>query len=81
MYMFVDQNFFLELYFSDRLTFSNMHSRTSRRIYRLTLPPLSPETLSLSSKSKIFLFNAHLALFVMMEVTLTHTNISVSIVI
>ena len=68
-----------ESYFNDRLTFSNMHSRTSRRIYRLTLPLLSPETLSSSSKSKIFLFNAHLALFVRMDDTLTRTNISVSI--
>ena len=34
------------LYFSDQLTFSNIRGRTSRRIYRLALPLLSPETLS-----------------------------------
>ena len=27
-----------ESYFSDRLTFSNIHDRTFRRIYRLALP-------------------------------------------
>ena len=32
-------------------------------MYRLALPLLSPETLSLSSKSRIFLYNAHLALY------------------
>ena len=52
--MFVDQNK-IELYFSDRLTFSNIRGRTSRRIYRLALQLLSPETLS---------SNVHLALFV-----------------
>ena len=35
----------IESYFSDRLTFSNIRSRTSRRIYRLALPLVSPETL------------------------------------
>ena len=40
--MFVDQKKF-ESYFSDRLTFSNIHGRTSRRIYRLALPLLPPE--------------------------------------
>ena len=34
------------------------------KIYRLALPLLSPETLSSLSKLRIFLFNAHLALFV-----------------
>ena len=56
--------------FSDRLTFSNIHSRTSRRIYRLALPLRAPEKLS-SSKSRIFLYNAHLALFVRMDDTFT----------
>ena len=42
------------LYFSDRLTFSNIRGRTSRRIYRLDLPLLSPEMLS-QSKFKDFL--------------------------
>ena len=51
-----------ESYFSDRLTFSNVHGRTSRRIYRLALPLHAPETLSSSSKSRIFLYNAHLVL-------------------
>ena len=63
VHLVVDQNIFL-LYFSDRLTFSNIRGRTSRRIYRLALPLLSPETLSSLSKLRIFLFNALLALFV-----------------
>ena len=53
-----------ESYFRDRLTFSNIHSRTSRRIYRLALPLHAPETLSSLSKSRISIFNAHLTLFV-----------------
>ena len=65
-----------ELYFSDRLTLSNIRGRTSRQIYRLTLLMLSPEMLSSSSKSRIFLFNAHLALFVRMDDTITRTNTS-----
>ena len=64
-----------ELYFSGRLTFSNIH-RTSCQIYRLALPLLSPEMLSSSSKSSIFLYNAHLALFVWMDDTITRTNTS-----
>ena len=47
--MFVDQKKF----FSDQLTFSNIRSRTSRRIYRLALPLRAPETLSSLSKSRI----------------------------
>ena len=39
-----------ESYFSDLLTFSNIHSRTSRRIYRLVLALVSLETLSSLSK-------------------------------
>ena len=66
--MFVDQKK-IESYFSDRLTFSNMRGRTSRRIYRQAQPMLSPETLSSSS-----LYNAHLALFVWMDDTITRTN-------
>ena len=53
-----------ESYFSDRLTFSNTCSRTSRQIYRLALPLRAPETLSSLSKSRISIFNAHLTLFV-----------------
>ena len=53
-----------ESYFRDRLTFSNIRSRTSRRIYRLALPLHAPETLSSLSKSRISIFNAHLTLFV-----------------
>ena len=53
-----------ESYFRDRLTFSNICSRTSRRIYRLTLPLRTPEKLSSLSKSRISIFNAHLTLFV-----------------
>ena len=41
----------------------------------------SPETLSLSSKSRIFLYNVHLALFVWIDDILTCTNTLVSIVI
>ena len=58
-------------YFSDRLTFSNIRGRTSHQIYRLALPLLSPETLSSSSKSRIFLYIAHLALFVWKDDTFT----------
>ena len=50
--------------FGDRLTFSNIRSRTSRRIYRLALPLRAPETLSSLSKSRISIFNAHLTLVV-----------------
>ena len=53
-----------ESYFSDRLTFLKIRSRTSRRIYRLALPLPTPETLSSLSKSRISMFNAHLTLFV-----------------
>ena len=53
-----------ESYFRDRLTFSNIRSRTSRRIYRLALPLCTPEMLSSLSKSRISIFNAHLTLFV-----------------
>ena len=63
MYMFVDEKKF-ESYFSNRLTFSNIHSTTSHRIYRLALPLRAPETLSSLSKSGISIFNVHLTLFV-----------------
>ena len=53
-----------ESYFRDRLTFSNIYSRTSRRIYRLALLLRAPETLSPLSKSRISIFNAHLTLLV-----------------
>ena len=78
--MFVDQKIF-ELYFSDRLTFSHIRDRTSDRIYRLAVPLLSPETLSSSSNSRIFLYNVHLALFVRIDDTITRTNALLSIVI
>ena len=61
--MFVNEKKF-ESYFRDRLTISNIRSRTSHRIYRLALPLRAPETLSLLSKSRISIFNAHLTLFV-----------------
>ena len=61
--MFVNEKIF-ESYFRDRLTFSNIRSRTSRQIYRLALPLHAPETLSSLSKSRISIFNAHLTLFV-----------------
>ena len=53
-----------ESYFNDRLTFSHIWGRTSRQIYRLALPLRTPVTLSSSSKSRIVLYNAHLALFI-----------------
>ena len=58
-----------ESYFSDRLTISNIHGRTSCRIYGLALSLCAPEMLSLSSKSRIFLYKTHLALFIQMEDT------------
>ena len=61
--MFVDKKIF-ESYFRDRLTFSNIRSRTSRRIYRLALPMRAPETLSSLSKSRISILNAYFTLFV-----------------
>ena len=61
--MFVDEKKF-ESYFSDRLTFSNIRSRTSSLIYILALPLRAPETLSSLSKSRISIFNVHLTLFV-----------------
>ena len=45
-----------ESYFSDRLTFSNIRSRTSRQIYRLALSLHAPET------PRISIFNVHLTL-------------------
>ena len=57
--VFVNEKLF-QSYFSDRLNFSNIRSRTSRRIYRLALPLHAPETLSSLSKSRISIFNAHL---------------------
>ena len=52
----------IESYFSDRFTFSNIRGRTSRRIYRLALPLLSPETLSSMTKLMIFLFKGTVSL-------------------
>ena len=72
--MYVCEKKKFESYFSDRLTFSNIRGKTSRQIYRIALPLHAPETLSSSSKSRIFLYNAHLALFVRMDDTITHTN-------
>ena len=63
IYMSVVEKKF-ESYFRDRLTFSNVDSRTSRRIYRLALLLRAPETLSSLSKSRISIFNAHLTLLV-----------------
>ena len=53
-----------ESYFRDRLTFSNVDSRTSHRIYRLAPLLRAPEALSSLSKSRISIFNAHLPLLV-----------------
>ena len=61
--MFVDEKIF-ESYFSDQLTFSHIRSRTSRRIYRPALVLRAQEKLSSLSKSRISIFNTHLALFV-----------------
>ena len=65
-------------YFSDRLTFSNVRGRTSHQNDRLAVPPRAPEKLSSPSKSRIFLYNAHLALFVR---KMPQLNSSVSIII
>ena len=62
IYLWSKKNF--ESYFRDQLTFSNIDSRTSRRIYRLALLLRAPETLSSLSKSRISIFNAHLTLLV-----------------
>ena len=62
VYMFVDEKK-VESYFSDRLTFSNIRSRTSRQIYRLALLLCTPEMLYSLSKSSISIFIAHLTLF------------------
>ena len=64
------------IYFSDRLAFSNIRGRTSRRTYRLALPLHTPETLSSLSKSRISLFNVHLTLFVrrMTQITVTQSH-------
>ena len=64
VYMSVVEKIF-ESYFRDRLTFSNIDSRTSRLIYRLALLLHAPETLSSLSKSRISIFNAHLTLLVL----------------
>ena len=61
----------IESYFSDQLTFSDIRDRISRRIYRLALLLLSPETLSSQSKLKKILYNAHVALFVQTNDTFT----------
>ena len=50
----------VESYFSDRLTFSSIHCRTARRIYRLALPLRAPDTLS--SRVYLYMYNAHLVL-------------------
>ena len=50
--VFVEPEKILKSHFSDRFTFLNIRSRTSRRIYGLALPLFSPETLTSSSKSK-----------------------------
>ena len=63
IYMSVVEKKF-ESYFRDRLTFSNVDSRTFRRIYRLALLLRAPETLSSLSKSRISIFNAQLTLLV-----------------
>ena len=57
--------------------FSNIRSRSSHPINRLALPLLSQAMLSSLSKSRSFLYNVHLALFVRMDNTI---NASVSVV-
>ena len=64
IYIYVCGQKKIESYFRDRLTFSNINSRTSRRIYRLALLLRAPETLSSLSKSRISIFYAHLTLLV-----------------
>ena len=56
-----------------------LHPEDGNKIYLVTIIKLlSPETLSSSSKSRIFLYNAHFALFVRMDDTITRTNASVT---
>ena len=52
------------------------HFQTFAVGLRLALPLLSPEMLSSSNKSRIFLFNVHLALYVRMDDTIipAHTH-------
>ena len=64
IYMCLWSKKIFESYFRDRLTFSNIDSRTSGRIYRLALLLRAPEMLSSLSKSRISIFNAHLTLLV-----------------
>ena len=51
--------------------FQTFTGRASHRSYGLALPLRAPETLSSSNKSRIFLYNAHFALFVWMDNTIT----------
>ena len=64
IYIYLWTKKIFESYFSDRLTFSNIRSRTCRQMYRLALLLCAPEMLSSLSKSRISIFNAHLTLFV-----------------
>ena len=47
--VYICGKFFFASYCSDRVTFLNVRNRTSRQIYRLATPLLSPETISLFS--------------------------------
>ena len=63
IYMFVDQKNLNHTLVIDS-PFQTFEEGLLNLIYRLAQPLLSPQTLYTSSKSKIFLFNAHLVLFV-----------------
>ena len=80
IHVFVDKKKF-ESYFSDDSPFKIFVVRfLVKFINRLALQLLSPEMLPSLSKSRISLFNVHLALFVQ-RIKYGHTILSVSIVI
>ena len=56
IYIYIYESNLFELYFSNRLTFSNIRSRTSRQIYRLALLLCAPEMLSSLNNSRISIF-------------------------
>ena len=69
----------IESYLSDRLTFSNIRSKT--QLYRLTSSTTAFSRNTFLVENQGFsLYNAHLALFVRMDDTITCTNISENIV-
>ena len=72
--MFVEQ----KMYLSYRITFSNIRDETSSPMYGLALYRCF---LQKRFPCRFFLYNAHFALFVRMDDTITHTDASVRIII